>query len=135
MIVAKGKRGRFNSGWLWLAILWLGFLLSTSSLMAANCGEFCSDNTDCTGTCAYCDGGANCADCCDLPDQDSCGLNPGCIWSTSECRNGTTPCGVVRELPWPFKYYFFGGLFLFSLAGSLLLVRSRSSNADQSNKS
>lgn len=107
----------FSARKLWTLVLWLACLMPASIATGANCGEFCGDNTDCTGLCAYCDSGAQCADCCDLPDQDSCDLNPGCTWSAPNCQNGSNACGAVAEVPRPFKYYFFGGLFFISIVG------------------
>ncbi len=110
----------------WFFFLCLAFHIQTPIASALDCSGSCANDTDCSSNpCHYCDGTFFCADCCLIPDQDSCDLQSACAWTSNECRNTSgTACGAsVPEIPWSFRHYFFGGLLLSSLG--LLFYFSR----------
>lgn len=106
-------------------ILFLGWAVFISApALGAACDAGCDGPSDCSGnsTCAYCD--SVCLNCCEVLDSFYCNTLTNCSWTSNECQNGGNSCGaVVPEVSRGFRYYFFGGLFLFSLGLTGVLAR------------
>jgi len=94
------------------------FVFLCSAPQALACSGACTADADCSANaCRYCDTDFEvCSDCCEFTEAITC---PSiCSWESGECRNiSGNSCGVtVPETPRSYRFVFFVGIFLLSLA-------------------